>query len=368
LRILVLAPGFPTHDGPYVPGIVDTLAELARRHRVVVRAVRPPPEPSVEATYRGIEVWGAGRRSRLGRGLHLFRAAARDPAPDVIWAIWPDRTGLLAGALGRALRRPVLISLMGGELADLPALDYGALRSRRRRAALRLALDAAAALTVPSRPMEALLDRFDRSLVARARLLPLGVPEQAVPPRGARRSSGALRLLAVSDSSLVKRTPMLLEVLERMAARGHDATLDLFGLGEPAPWLAEAGRRGLAPRVRHLGFVRPELLRGRYAGYDALLHASAHESEGLALIEAALAGIGIACFPVGVAEELAELGAPVVLAPQGGGAERLADAALVARERTSAEGARERIAARFGVAAAAERFERLLAALAGDTR
>ena len=95
------------------------------------------------------------------------------------------------------------------------------------------------------------------------------------------------------------------------------------------------------------------------AGYDVLVHPSAHESQGSALVEAALAEVPIAGFDVGVAGELARLGAVVELA-RSADAGSLAEAVIASASRVADPAARARVAARFGLAASAEAFVRVL--------
>jgi hypothetical protein len=199
MHLLVLSPGFPTHDGPFTPSIVELLEQLGQRHAVTVYAIRPPPERRGEWTHRGITVRAFGTGLRERRLAEIVAHAALGPTPDVVWSLWGDRTGLLAAALGRVLRRPVVVSLLGGELADEPALDYGALRRFKWRSELALALRGAARITVGSTEMERRLARaWPRAAFART---PLGVPRNVIPKRAARDPRWPRRLLTVSHLS-----------------------------------------------------------------------------------------------------------------------------------------------------------------------
>ncbi|MCK6552837.1 glycosyltransferase, partial [Myxococcota bacterium] len=100
--------------------------------------------------------------------------------------------------------------------------------------------------------------------------------------------------------------------------------------------------------------------------FDVLVHASAHESQGCALVEAALAALPIATTAVGVARELEARGVAIEVVDDAR-AEALADAVLRARRRGATSAARDAVLARWSVDAAARGFARVLEeAVSGD--
>src|SRR5262245_40603222 len=147
LRVLVLSPGFPVAERPYyTPGIVDTLSMIGRTHALSIHALREPPPPGPHP-FRGLTVVGHGGRFRPARALGLARGALR-ARPDLVWSLWADRTGVPAAALAAGLRVPLVLSLMGGELAALPELDYGWMRRPGARKILEHLCARARAITV----------------------------------------------------------------------------------------------------------------------------------------------------------------------------------------------------------------------------
>lgn len=361
LRILVLSPGFPTRDHPpYAPAVVDTLAELARSHDLEIHAISGTTEVGL-SSYRGLDVVRYGRGDRLTRALLLggiVAGRARARAFDAIWSLWVDRTGPAAIALSRLLRVPAVLSVMGGELAALHALEYGLARSRRRVAELALMFRSASRITAGS---EVLADRFRALFPARAallRVLPFGVRppgpvRPARPPAGAERPLG---LLSIMDLSWVKRPERALAALVELRASGVAAELGVFGSARPeerARVLAAADLVGVAGQVHLRGFVPPAELARAFAEHDVLLHPSAHESQGCALVEAALAGLPIVAYDVGVARELEALGAAIVRVKE---RDPLGAAVLAAVARSPAPAAHDALSGRFSVAASAARF------------
>lgn len=370
LSVLALTPGFPLGDRAHRPAIVDTLERLVEHHDVEVHALRPPPDAPGTHVYRGLRVVGYGGGPKLVRFAALARAIARRASDfDVLWALWVDRTGPAALALGRLLGKPVVLSVMGGELADLAALDYGWARTPLRRSALVRMAAEAARITVGSELLAARLTALAPASAPRVRVTPVGTPElprrsargpaRAALPTSAPRS--ALSLVAISDLSPVKRPELLVDVLATLVDRGHDARLEVYGETAPlrlAVVEARARALGVFERLVLRGFVEPRALWAELERFDVLVHASAHESQGCALIEAAFAELPIATTSVGVAGELAASGAAIAICSSPTG-EALADAVLTVRARAPEPDVHARLVARYELDAAARAFARV---------
>lgn len=354
MRVLLLAPGYPLDGDLFGSAVAEQVGALADRHDIRVQSLRPLP--AARGVSRGVSVYSIAG----GRGRRLLTAVARHASwrPDVIWSLWVDATGVAALALAGLLRRPFVASIMGNEVADLGALRYGGARTRTGRLRVRTVLGSARVVTVGSRwladRVEAVAPRVSTTET------PIGVRVESVPTRtrGPWRG-GPLRLCAVVDATPVKGAHHILRTLAWLRSQGVGADLTIFTLG------GDAARRGLlamadAADVRAWLHLAPPIsadeLYRRLPGFDLLLSASAHESQGLSMIEAALAEVPVVAPDVGVAAELAEMGALQVapsLRP-----EALGTVALeAAGRRTEARG---RVAARFGLEACTERFDRAL--------
>jgi glycosyltransferase involved in cell wall biosynthesis len=351
VRILLLTPAFVADPGLSIPGLVDLLRALMARHAIDVHVVTGDPVRGLR-TVRDIPMRTYGRGSNLARLAELLGRAAVGPRPDVVWSWWVDRTGWPAAAVSRLLGRPLVLSVIGSELAMLPALGYGYLLRPAARAHLAMLTAAARATTVGSHPLYGRLGGIARGPL---RIAPLGI---AAPPPARPRARGE-RLLAVTRLEPVKQPEVLLGAIATLARRGHGVTLDVYGYATPAEvdrLRRDAAALGLADRVRHRGFIEPRALAAIYGDYDALLHASLYESQGMALVEAAAAGLPIACFDVGVARELEALGASMFIAER---TEDLADRVIAALDRPKTPAARG-VLERFSVVACARRFEAVL--------
>jgi hypothetical protein len=177
---------------------------------------------------------------------------------DLVWSLWIDRAGWPGVLASRMLRRPLILSVMAAELADVPPIQYGYARTRRGRLDLTAMSRAARRITVGSHLLEARFGSICKSSSDRVRCTPLGIP--ALERRTGR--SGA-RLLAVTTLQPVKQPNLLLRATAALAG----STLDLYGYAtneELDRFHREAAKLGVAGRVRHLGFIEPHALRARY--------------------------------------------------------------------------------------------------------
>lgn len=357
-RVLVLTPSFITAaSGVQVPAVVDLFRTLSERHELEIHLVSPEPQRGGRLELEGLALHphGLGRGERL---VHLLGSALSRSRFDVIWALWLRRTAPYALAVQASLQRPLVASVIGGEVSDLPEVGYGEAGTQLGRRLVEALLRRSARITVGSPWLAAELSRRQPSLGPRIIEAPFGVPTLPRRTQGPW-TGGPLRLLAVTRVEPVKDPDLLLQAVAHLHRQGLDVSLEVYGYTQnnDVAWLAERSQDlGLGQRVRHAGLVRPEVLRAAYPRYHALVHTSRHESQGLALIEAAVVGLPIATTKVGVAPELVELGATVELADR--------DPASVARAIQAAVvrpgGEPQRVLERYGLGAAARRFDRAL--------
>lgn len=357
-RVLVLTPSFITAaSGAQVPAVVDLFRAVAQRHELEIHLVSPEGQRGGHLELEGLVLHphGSGRGERL---LHLLASALSRSPFDVIWALWLRRTAPYALALQASLQKPLVTSVIGGEVSDLPEVGYGEAGTQLGRRLVEALLRRSARITVGSPWLAAELRRRQPAFGPKIIEAPFGVP--TLPRRGEGPwSGGPLRLLAVTRVEPVKDPDLLLGAVAQLHHQGLDVSMEIYGYTQnnDLGWLAEQSQRlGLGQRVRHRGLVRPEVLRAAYPRYHALVHSSRHESQGLALIEAAVVGLPIATTKVGVAPELVELGATVELAERDPASLARAIEAAVVRP----GGEPQRILERYGMAAATRQFERAL--------
>ncbi len=364
MNIALLIPGFSADEQDWcIPVYLNLARGLAQRDSVNVFAMRYPPRRAIYSVYE-LNVHALGGRSdwrgiaRLRLWLRTLMTLVREHPRrkfDLLHAVWADETGLLAVWAGRLLHIPAIVSIAGGELVGLPAINYGLQRSRTSRWVVASALSGADRVIAPcnyaAQPARKLV-RPERLIIS-----PLGVDTDRFKPAfsaGRANISDAEypHLLAVGSLSAIKDQAAAIRVLARL--RTSNAILTIAGEGSLHPALAAlAGSLGIDDRVRLIGAVEHDALPVIYGAADLHILTSAHEAFGMVTIEAAACAVPTIGYERGVLPDMAAYQAGIALPP--GDERALAaaiDAALDDRMRLAAMGdaARKTVLNHFSLA------------------
>jgi glycosyltransferase involved in cell wall biosynthesis len=313
MRIAYVVPGGvdPPGGDRVIPFVHHLVGAMAARHEVTVVAVGHDTKPG-EWSLLGARVVNVpvGRHGKADIARVLAAVPGAMGRPDVVHGLWANLPGLAAVAAARRHRVPSVVSVCGGELAAVPAIDYGGgLRDGTRRLA-RTALRGATAVTVATEWMH-------RHVTA------TGAPVHEIVPLGADTSvftPGLViprphHLVHVAGLNRVKDQDLLLRAFALAAAAEPRLTLTVAGGdtldGHHARLAAELG---IESRVTFLGHVPhdrlPEVLRG------AALHVltSYHDAGPVAVLEAAACGVPTVGTEVGHVADLAAHAPPAARA------------------------------------------------------
>ena len=324
LRVGVVVPGWSGPDGPpALPALQEQLWRLAADHDLRVVALRHPPVRGTWLDPIGLHVTGLGlggragllgRAAVLGEGVRALQRLHTAQPFDVLHGFWADEPGAVVATAARVLRRPAIVSVMGGELVGLPAIGYGAALGRGGRWTVATALRGASLVTVGS-------GTLFRAVAAREsdvplRLLPLGVDLDrfaacdAAPDH--RYPGGSRELLFAGSLVPVKDPVLLLRAFARM--RTPEVRLTVAGDGPMRPDLERlAERLGIADRARFAGALPRDAMPDRYRAADLLVVTSWHEAQLMVAVEAAACRTAVVGTAVGVVPELAAAGGGVAI-------------------------------------------------------
>ncbi|WP_084126621.1 glycosyltransferase [Demequina sp. NBRC 110054] len=307
--VLILASTYPRWEGDSVPAFVAQYAQQLRAAGLEVMVLAPHHRgASRSETVDGVRVrrfryWWPARgqdiaygqygKARLGalKGatytLAQIAATARlARGTDVVNAHWLVPQGFAAAVATLAVRRPLVVTVHGGDVFTL----RGAFATRLKR----WTLGRARAVVVNGSATHALCRELrDRDY----RIVPMGVPDRFAGAPSSR-DDGALRLLFVGRLAEGKGADDAVAGLAIAVEQGVDATLVIAGSGpERVAVEGLADRLGVGDRVSFAGWVDPVDLPALYAESDALVAPSTttasgwQEAFGLVLVEAALSGI-----------------------------------------------------------------------------
>jgi glycosyltransferase involved in cell wall biosynthesis len=311
MRIGLIAPGGFDRSGrkEVIPALLTLTERLARHHQVTVVVVRQEPEPS-RFPLGGAEVINLGYMFARRPGRISLRCVYRMLTSlgtdgrhlDVLHAFWIAECGVLAALAGRLWHIPVVVSVGGGELVWVPEVGYGGRGDWCCRMQTAVALRGADAVTAGSHYARQPLT--GRQPVPQ--VVPLGVDTTRFYGPIQRSDGLPWRLLHVASLNKVKNQGMLLRALRLVTDRLPGVQLDVVG----EDWLHGALHRlvdelGLRHVVHWHGLLDHEALVPLYHQAHLYLQSSWHESQGVAVCEAAASGVPTVGTAVGVVADLA---------------------------------------------------------------
>lgn len=312
MKILMIVPGGVHESGKVcvIPALLALIRRLAQRNELTVVALRQYPRAK-EYDLLGARVINPGYTpfpplNHLLWKRRLKKIVKREKNGfDVVHAVWLDEPGPLAVMVGRLLGIPVVASLGGGELVHLPDIGYGG----RFQKQARHVLASATRVTAGSRYAMKSLDQatWVPLFPETGHLLDLPRPSEGPP----------WKLLQAASVNKVKDPSTLLEAMELITEK-VDAHLD---------WVGEDTLDGrmLGEHVTFHGFQNYDGLPDFFRQAHLYVQSSLHESQGVAVCEAAAAGVPVVGTGVGLLNELSPERAKAVTA---GNARALADAVL----------------------------------------
>lgn len=319
MRLALLTPGFSaSEDDPCIPALLDLVRALAADDDVTVFTLRYPHTRRPYGVHGARVIPFGGAQVRGPRRLPLYARALAGVVRrrfDVLHAFWAHEPGFLAGLAGRLTRTPVVVSVCGGELVDLPDIDYGGARSAANRFLVRRALAWADRAIAGSEYQRRLLEPHVDA--GRLRVQPFGVDLGRFSPGPPRpdarpRLDGDPRLLHVASLVPVKDQATLLRAFAVVASRLPGARLHLVGEGELRGTLeALAAELGVATRVRFHGAVPHGDLPDVYRQADLCVLSSRSENIAMVALEAAACGRPTVGTAVGVLPDLGGAGRTV---------------------------------------------------------
>ncbi|MCI0714014.1 MAG: glycosyltransferase family 4 protein [Chloroflexi bacterium] len=290
-RIGIVTPGFSASEGDWsIPALLNSVRLLAQDHDVHIFTLRYPHRTRPYRVY-GATVHPLGvTHARAGwhRLTTIMRGVAsilRQGKFDVLHAFWADEPGVVATLAGTLTRTPVIVSLMGGEMAHLPAIDYGGQLSGLMSRMITFSTSRAAVVTTGS-------DWLAAKSPFPTQVIPLGVDVTLFNPDGeTHHLKGEPALLHVASLSLVKNQAMLMETMALVIQKLPGAHLHFVGSGSEFECLQTLSRQlEIAAHITFHGDVAHHELPTFYRAADMCLLTSYYESQSMVALEAAACG------------------------------------------------------------------------------
>jgi glycosyltransferase involved in cell wall biosynthesis len=297
MKIAIVVPGglHPSGQEQVVPSWLALFERLAKAHTIHAFALKHLPKPQTYSL-KGFTVHDLGRPSaplgltRLAQERALSRALTEHGPFDLIHGFYADPAGQLAARAGRRLRIPSIVTCDSGEFVSIPSINYGSQRTRSGKKAVREACTLATKVHVCTTYMGALAAARNVATT----VIPLtSVTSQAATIKwpAPRPASDTFRIVQVGSLSRVKNQRLLIDTL-RIVRETVDAHLDLVGEDTMNGELQKhAAKIGVGRHVTFHGFLPKDRVLELLARADLNVQSSLHEAAGVAVLEAAAAGV-----------------------------------------------------------------------------
>jgi glycosyltransferase involved in cell wall biosynthesis len=318
MKIGLIVPGGVDRSGRIfvIPVLLALIERLARRHEVVVVSLDPNAQPS-EYELLGARVVNLGlikARTRLswatvalGKLMSALRTAGG--GFDLLHAFWVFPQGTLAVAAGAILRKPVVVSIGGGELVWLPTIGYGGMRTLRSRITMSATLRSATAVSAPSMYAMCSATRVRPDV----QWVPTGVDTTIFQGSIKRACGPPWHLVQIAGLNQVKDQETLLRAVRQVANVCPEVALDCIGVDVLKGRVqALAHDLGIADKVRFHGVLTVDEIVPFYRQAHLFVQSSLHESMGAAVLEASAAGVPTVGTNVGIVTEMAPRAAVAV--------------------------------------------------------
>ncbi|HMK37793.1 MAG TPA: glycosyltransferase, partial [Bacteroidota bacterium] len=269
------------------------------------------------------------------RMVRAFRRDHRERPFSLVHGFWSLPGGMAAVIAGLASGLPSIVSILGGEAADLPGIGYGNMARRiPRRATLWTCRHASALVALTHFQVERLRGN-GLSRTGGVHVIPFGAESRFFDGHGTKPLPPPLHLLHVAHINRVKDQPTLFRALKQISAQ-VDCTLRIVGEDTLGGSLHRVARQmGIAHLVSFEGFVRHDRLPLHYAWAHILVHSSLYEGQGVVFAEASASGVPICGTRVGL---LSDLGDAMALTAEPGDDRAIAGSVLeLFRDGTRAE-------------------------------
>lgn len=282
------------------PSLLWLVQRLALRHDVQIFVLHYYPEPC-SYPLLGATVHDLGRVDGL-RGLRRVQqrrrlsAALEASGPLDVLHAYQGMPAIVAAPIAAHLGVPLVVTLDSGEATAIDDIGYGLQRRWLDRRGIALAVRAAARVTVATWFMA---DMVRGRLGKLPDVVAIGVDPSVFPPV-ARAEGPPWRLLRVASINDVKDYPTLLRALTVVLQPGLDVHLDIVGEDTMGGRVQALTRTlGLEARVTFHGFQPTDRLAAFYERAHLHVVSSRHEAAGVAILEAAAAGLATVGTAVG---------------------------------------------------------------------
>jgi glycosyltransferase involved in cell wall biosynthesis len=292
------------HFAQGYPMLEKLLTALSQSFELVIYS-QFAPHPDFKSSFQ-IRYPAANIKSGWIRWIYLVRYLIHDHRKEkfnILFAFWGFPSGVLVAALGKFLKLPSAIYLLGSDSAGVRSINFGILHHPIKRRIVKWAYSSASLVLAISQYQVNCLAAYG-----------IKIPISVI-PWGAdllhykfvrKERQTTLHVIHVGHLTAVKDQVTLLKTFA-LLIKQRKAELRIFGgdslNGEIQKLSVDLG---LENHVRFCGMIPYHQMPEQYAWADIMLHTSLSEGQSMALTEAAACGVLLAGTRVGLLYDLGD--------------------------------------------------------------
>ncbi len=304
LRIAIIIPGGigtgPNNIG--VPVLEQQVRMLSQEFQIVVFSLFPINSDYKAENFQIVSIAGKSFFIKALKLFTVFKQLNHKNRFDIIHGFWVLPSGFFAVLLGKYFSIRSVVSVLGGDAASLPAINYGQLRNLLPRSVVRWTIKNAGSVTALT---YYLVNNLKGHCIERSdiHVLPWGVsnaqfPFQPVPV------ATPVTFLHIANFSAVKDQWTLLKAFKRIAAK-IECRLTMIGEGPLVAAVSEwIQSNGLSTTITITPPVSYQHIPSFYNKAMMLLHTSLSEGQCEVVTEAMSSGLVVCGTRVGLLYDL----------------------------------------------------------------
>ena len=276
---------------------------------------------------------------------------------DIIHSIWSGESGYVASYLSKKHQIPLITSICGGEVAEIPQINYGSRLKLFQKYFVGKTFKQAKVIGVGSDYInEKIQNYYGAGISSKTRKIPFGADENIFYPfKNLNVEKSIFKLINIATAFPVKSHKDLFNAFKIVVGKFPGIILECYGLDEKNTLKEIVVEMDLNNNIRLNGYIGYEKIPSVLNDAGIFVLSSLYESQNMAILEAAFCGLPVVSADVGIAREITS---NIVKA---GDYKTLADRIIYVlenydAERKKAEDNLTSLRERFSLKASAEKF------------
>ncbi len=303
-RVAIFVPGGigSPQSGLHIPVLTSLVSKLSESFDITVYSLIRLSDQEIDYACGNAKIIHLNLKlgdSFLKKVVLLLRTFLKNVDEfDLIHGLWATPTGLAAVIASKLFGIPSVISLLGGETANLPQINYGQMRTPLLRTITKWTIqNATTTIVLSSFQLEQL--RQNNIPLNNVQVIPLGVETTLFETTPKELPQEPYHFLHVGSFVPVKDHETLLRTF-KIVSDNVQSELKLVGMGYLEPKVKILIQElNLENLVTIVGYVDYSEIKQYYQWADVLLHTSLHEAQAMVVLEAAVSNVVICGTKIG---------------------------------------------------------------------